>query len=223
MHTRFPSHIIYAVEPGSGNKIAIRIGEAGSHEITTALTIDELNGPKVRPCHVEAALAGLMFGWNTHAADPQDECYQRTPDVDEATLIQHESGIASACMFADRSICEPYYGAVQHAKVLIANANVRDVVSEGCWVRLASRGDPDREQDPEQVMFGRPPDVWMPARDALHASEIVRGYISTYNLCSGNWAGGELIDDGQHVATIAYNGSIHDAPAVRSASIFTPR
>lgn len=59
--------------PSSGETIAILRGEAGYHPIVTFLTPEQLNAALLVPPtadHVQAMLAGSLFGWRVPAADP---------------------------------------------------------------------------------------------------------------------------------------------------------
>jgi len=59
--------------PSTGETIAILRGETGYHPIVTFLTPEQLNAALLVPPtadHVQAMLAGSLFGWHVPAADP---------------------------------------------------------------------------------------------------------------------------------------------------------
>jgi DNA (cytosine-5)-methyltransferase 1 len=72
-------------------------------------------------------------------------------------------------------------------------------------VVLCSTGNPDHGQTISQS----PEQRWR-VSSLKQASTVCREYISEWNLGSGNWSGdsGKVFQNGNHVATIAYNGRI---------------
>ncbi len=65
--------IAYATAPSTGETIAIRRGESGYLHVTTGLSAEELNilyG--VSKPQAKAMFAGVMLGWHTLAADPDN-------------------------------------------------------------------------------------------------------------------------------------------------------
>ncbi len=74
-------------------------------------------------------------------------------------------------------------------------------------VALSSVGNPDFRQDPRRALPGVPKKK-LRVTSLLNASKACRLYIAFYELGSGNWAGGEVVDrkTKQAVAFISYNG-----------------
>lgn len=223
MKTGFPHHIIYASHPTDGSTIAITIGEPGFHPITTRLSIAELNGPNVEPAHVEAALAGSMFGWNTPGADPNLPRYRCLPFLRLAAIKEHVSLMSTHSVMALRSADVRDYRAAVVATAAIAARNDPAATQEGVWLRLASCGNADRDQHASLPATQAPPNAWVNVIDTDHASSVARGFITAYDLGGGNWLGGEVVDAGHHVATIAYNGRIIESVDARRTSSFQPR
>ncbi len=223
MIATFPHHIIYALHPTDRGVIAITIGEPGYHPIETRMSINELNGPNVEPAHVEAALAGSMFGWESPGADPNHPRYCRIPFVRPVALKTHVSMMSMPSVMQARSADVRDYRAAVVATTAVAARNDPTATDHGVWLRLASRGNADRGQNPALPFEQAPPNAWVLVRDVQDASLVARGFIAAYDLGGGNWAGGEVVDAGQHVATIAYNGSIRDCQDVHSKSAFVPR
>jgi hypothetical protein len=65
--------IAYAIAPSTGETIAIRRGELGYLRVSTCLSAEELNilyG--VSKPQAKAMFAGVMLGWHTPAADPDN-------------------------------------------------------------------------------------------------------------------------------------------------------
>jgi len=59
--------------PSTGETIAIVRGEASYHPVVTFLTPEQLNAALLVPPtadHVQAMLAGSLFGWHVPAANP---------------------------------------------------------------------------------------------------------------------------------------------------------
>ena len=77
-------------------------------------------------------------------------------------------------------------------------------------VLLANRGNPDFNQNPEIPMWGAPADYWANVDSVEEASKKVRNYIHEHDLGSGNWAGGDVFDDTEQIASISYNGKINN-------------
>ena len=75
-------------------------------------------------------------------------------------------------------------------------------------LRLNSCGNPDRGENPNRPLPGVPY-LKYPVDSFEEASSDVTGYINTYNLGSGNFAGGQLFNkDGDLVAQVSYNGRV---------------
>ncbi len=79
-------------------------------------------------------------------------------------------------------------------------------------VILASRGNPDHFQDPEQPMYGCESDSKVTVNSLEEASIECRNFIDRNYLGGGNWAGGEVFKDKKCIAEISYNGRIVPIP-----------
>ncbi|MDH5388528.1 MAG: hypothetical protein OEY06_08765 [Gammaproteobacteria bacterium] len=77
-------------------------------------------------------------------------------------------------------------------------------------VLLASCGNPDHYQDPDQPMWGCESDSKVSVKSLEEASAACRSFIERNELGNGNWAGGDVYEGDKHIATIAYNGRIMD-------------
>ena len=75
-------------------------------------------------------------------------------------------------------------------------------------VLLASCGNPDHYQDPDQPMWGCESDSKVSVKSLDEASAECRDFIKRNELGSGNWAGGDVFEGNEHIAQIAYNGRI---------------
>ena len=78
-------------------------------------------------------------------------------------------------------------------------------------VMLASCGNPDHYQDPDQPMWGCESDSKVSVKSLDEASVECRKFIERNELGSGNWAGGDVLEGGKCVSRIAYNGRIMPA------------
>lgn len=74
-------------------------------------------------------------------------------------------------------------------------------------VVLASTGNPDHGQYPDQPLFGVSP-CKATVTTLNAASAACRRYISDNGLGGGNWAGGNVTSDGKVVAQVSYNGRV---------------
>lgn len=76
-------------------------------------------------------------------------------------------------------------------------------------VELASVGNPDFRQDPDQPMYGCEPNKIVRVVSFKEASEVCQKFIGDNDLGSGNWAGGDIKDDkGVVIAMVSYNGRV---------------
>lgn len=75
-------------------------------------------------------------------------------------------------------------------------------------VILASCGNPDYYQDPDEPMYGCEENSKRNVSSLVEASMECRKFIERNDLGSGNWAGGEIFDGNKQVARISYNGSV---------------
>lgn len=77
-------------------------------------------------------------------------------------------------------------------------------------VSLSNAGNPDRGQDPTRPLWGVRPKSAI-AQTMEVAAAICQNYIQENDLGSGNWTGGEILEDGRLVAKVSYNGRIWNA------------
>lgn len=70
-------------------------------------------------------------------------------------------------------------------------------------VLLKAVGNPDFGQYGEMA-----PTTWLEVDDLAQARKVCLGYIDAHQLGGGNWAGGEVRDDGKQVARVSYNGRV---------------
>ena len=74
-------------------------------------------------------------------------------------------------------------------------------------VVLASAGNPDLGQSPDQSLWGVSP-CKATVTTLDDASEACRRYISDNGLGGGNWTGGDVTSEGKVVARVSYNGRV---------------
>jgi len=79
-------------------------------------------------------------------------------------------------------------------------------------VILASCGNPDHFQDPDQPMYGCESDCKVAVNSLEEASKECRKFIDRNFLGGGNWAGGDVYENHKCIAEIAYNGRIFRNP-----------
>lgn len=77
-------------------------------------------------------------------------------------------------------------------------------------VKLASVGNPDRNQHPFQGLIGVPFRV-MAVKTLREACFVCRCYIEEHGLGGGNWSGGEVSVGDEIVARVSYNGRVWQA------------
>lgn len=75
-------------------------------------------------------------------------------------------------------------------------------------VKLASVGNPDFGQNPNEPLWGAEPDKEVQVKDLREASIVCREFISDNDLGSGNWVGGQVYEDGKQIARISYNSRV---------------
>ena len=75
-------------------------------------------------------------------------------------------------------------------------------------VKLASCGNPDHFQDPDQPMYGCESNHYITVKSLEEASLECRKFIKRNNLGNGNWIGGAVYENNKCTAEIAYNGRI---------------
>ena len=78
-------------------------------------------------------------------------------------------------------------------------------------VQLASVGNPDHGENPNRSIPGVPKS-FVPASTMANAAQICRDYIAKHDLGSGNWAGGDIVENGKIVAKVSYNGRVWHLP-----------
>jgi len=74
-------------------------------------------------------------------------------------------------------------------------------------IKLSSCGNPDHGQNPHDSLS---PKVSIEVATLKGASEICLKYIANWNLGGGNWAGGQVYEDGKQIARVSYNGRVWD-------------
>lgn len=76
-------------------------------------------------------------------------------------------------------------------------------------VKLASVGNPDFGQHPDQPLYGCEADKIVPVKSFKEASELCQQFIEDNDLGAGNWSGGEIFNDKNEViAHVSYNGRV---------------
>jgi len=74
-------------------------------------------------------------------------------------------------------------------------------------VLLKSCGNPDYGQHPNKELFGVGK-RWVTIASFKEASEVCSKYITDNELGSGNWAGGVIVENGNAIARVSYNGRV---------------
>lgn len=73
-------------------------------------------------------------------------------------------------------------------------------------VLLTSCGNPDRGQNPYEVLWGVPTKK-VHADSIEELQKIVLEYIEEYDIGAGNWCGGDVYNrSGEIIGNISYNG-----------------
>ena len=75
-------------------------------------------------------------------------------------------------------------------------------------VLLASVGNPDFRQDPNKQLYGCERNKWVQVNSFKEASEAVKCFIDRNSLGGGNWSGGDIIENGEVIAYVSYNGRV---------------
>ena len=76
-------------------------------------------------------------------------------------------------------------------------------------VTLKSVGNPDFGQNPNLPMYGAKKNSVVTVTSFKEASEICIKFIEDNDLGSGNWSGGEILDDNKKIiASVSYNGRV---------------
>lgn len=86
-------------------------------------------------------------------------------------------------------------------------------------VTLASVGNPDFNQNPNRPMWGCEKNKTVTVASYKEASEVCSKFINDNDLGSGNWAGGEILDDKNKViAHVSYNGRVWEGKSWSSTT-----
>lgn len=81
-------------------------------------------------------------------------------------------------------------------------------------VQLSSVGNPDFNQNPDAPMYGCEPNKLVEVNSFKEASDVCSKFIIKNDLGSGNWSGGQIVDDkGKHIAHVSYNGRVWEGSA----------
>lgn len=76
-------------------------------------------------------------------------------------------------------------------------------------VTLKSVGNPDHNQNPNLPMYGAKKNSVVTVKSFKEASEVCSKFIEDNDLGSGNWSGGEILDDNKKIiAHVSYNGRV---------------
>lgn len=76
-------------------------------------------------------------------------------------------------------------------------------------VTLSSVGNPDFRQDPTRPIYGCEPNKTVEVASYKEASEKCIEFITNNDLGSGNWSGGDILDEkGKVIAVVSYNGKV---------------
>ena len=73
---------------------------------------------------------------------------------------------------------------------------------------LASDGNPDYGQDPNQRFPGCTNDQLIDVNTLKEASITCRQYIEENELGGGNWSGGQVYQNNRLIAEVSYNGRV---------------
>ena len=79
-------------------------------------------------------------------------------------------------------------------------------------VKLASCGNPDHFQDPDQPMYGCESNHYITVNSLEEASLECKKFIKRNNLGNGNWIGGTVYENNKLITEIAINGRIFRKP-----------
>ncbi len=76
-------------------------------------------------------------------------------------------------------------------------------------VKLSSVGNPDFGQNPNQRLYGSEKNKVVTVTSFKEASDVCRDFIDNNDLGSGNWSGGEILDENNKIiAHVSYNGRV---------------
>jgi len=77
------------------------------------------------------------------------------------------------------------------------------------FVKLASVGNPDFQQDPNQPLFEALPSKTELITSFKDARAVCLNFIHNGNLGGGNWSGGQIYNEnGKLIAYVSYNGRV---------------
>lgn len=78
-----------------------------------------------------------------------------------------------------------------------------------CYVILSSCGNPDFGQHPDMELFGAEPNSVRPISSFKEASDLCNEFIRGNELGSGNWSGGNILDENKEpFAQVSYNSKV---------------
>ena len=72
---------------------------------------------------------------------------------------------------------------------------------------LASCGNPDRGQNPNESIS---PTKIVVVNSIEECQVVVSKYVDDYDLGAGNYAGGQVYQDGDYIGRVSYNGRFWD-------------
>lgn len=76
-------------------------------------------------------------------------------------------------------------------------------------VELSSVGNPDFGQNPNEILWGAEPNRMVEVKTFEDASFECMKFINDNDLGSGNWSGGDLLNDhGARIGYVSYNGRV---------------
>jgi hypothetical protein len=75
-------------------------------------------------------------------------------------------------------------------------------------VFLSNRGNPDRDQNPFQPLYGTGSDEWVSCDSIEHAQQLAEEYRDDNGLGGGNWGDANVrdVETAEIVGHISYNG-----------------
>jgi len=78
-------------------------------------------------------------------------------------------------------------------------------------VKLESVGNPDYGQNPNKPLWDAEPNRIVPVKSFKQASAECIKFIDENELGSGNWSGGDILnDEGKVIARVSYSGLVRD-------------
>ncbi|MFA6230943.1 MAG: hypothetical protein WC617_12355 [Rhodanobacter sp.] len=74
------------------------------------------------------------------------------------------------------------------------------------FLLLAARGNPDLGQNPDEIPYGTLAADQLVQCSMDKAGEVTRKFCEDNGLGGGNWVGGDIWENGEHIGHVAYNG-----------------